>query len=1044
MFLSDASVKRPVAMSCLIIALVLLGINAYRTMNLEFLPKVDLPYITINTIYPGASPEEIETDIAKRIEDEVVAIDGLKHVTSTCMENACQTLLEFNLDVDVDVVATDVREKIDLIRSDFPADVEDPIILKYDINAKSIIILALTGDAPLDELYDYADNILRDRISVISGVANVDLIGGSEREVQILLDRRVLASRGLTTTDVVEAISTGVRTIPSGRLRSGFEEYTVKFKAEFDEIAEIGDLEIISDQGRRCYLRDLGRIIMGTKELRQRADLDGRSCVAIKVIKKSDANAVTVVSMARKAIDRLNRELPGGMELVWVTDDGTFTEATNLNAWVNVIQGIILTAAVLFLFLYNFRALLVVSITMPVTIIIGLFFMSWIGLTMNIATLIAIGMSVGILVTNSIVVLEAIVKLLKKTGDSVLSARQGANESFIAVLASAGTNLVVLFPISIMESTIGKFIESFAQTLLIMTVVSLFISFTLTPLLCSVILRPARQGKPNLLGRMEAGWDRGFELFREKYRRVLRFFESQRLASIFFIVLVIFLILLTLWQAGRMGLELGTDPDRGEIYVKLEFPTGYSLDATTARLAPVIDKLREVPEVKHILTTLGKVEGTIGQSTEGVYLAQVLLRFSEKTERDLSLSDLIEEVRQRVSGVPDAIVSVSSPSMLGGQESGLEMEIAGPELTALDGLALKTETRAREISGIFDLDTTVREGKPELRITPNRAVLADLKYPAIGVGMALRGNLEGIKAATFKKDARNYDITVQLEEEEGKDQVVSFLFPGNPGRPISLDVLADLEEMTSPIQILRKDKERVSKLYGEIGAGMTLGQAVEDVSAEIDEQEIMPPGYGYRFVGQFETMSEGESELGQAAILALILVILTLSAVLESFRQPIIILVTIPVTLIGMIWPLVIFGESPSLFVMMGGVMLIGIVVNNAILIMDQFNFHIKEGIPRHKAMITAATERIRPVIMITIAAVLGMLPMAFGRGIGAEMRSPTGLASAGGLLVSGVLTLLLVPIIYELFTKKGKNNSRIKKGIKRLKRMVPPQASSE
>lgn len=1021
MFLSDASVKRPIAMGCLIIALSLLGINTYRTINLEMMPRVDLPYITITTAYPGASPEEIETDIAKRIEDEVVAIDGLKHVTSTCMEDYCQTLLEFNLEIDVDIAATDVREKIDLIRSDLPEDVEDPIILKYDINAKPIITMALTGDAPLDELYDYADNTLRDRISVLSGVADVDLIGGAEREVQILLDREALASRGLTTIDVVKAVSEGVRTIPSGRIREGETEYSVKFKAEYDEFKDIGNLEIVNLQGRRCYLRDLGRVEMGTEELRQRADLDGHPCVAIKVVKKSDANAVSVVHKVREVLDRINRDLPGGMKLVWVTDDGTFTEATNFSAWINVLQGIFLTAGILFLFLYNFRALMVVAVTMPVTVVIGIFFMGWIDLTLNMPTLLAIGMSVGILVTNSIVVLEAIVKHLKKTGDPKAAARKGAAESFIAVLASAGTNLVVLFPMSIMETLVGKFIESFAQTLLIMTAVSLFISFTLTPLLCSVILRPDREEKRNRLRRMESSWDRGFERFREKYRRMLRFFEAHRWASILFVLSVAGLLILTMSTAGKMGFNLVNEPDKGEIYVKLEFPTNYSLEFTTTRIAPVVEKLRSIPEVGHILTTIGKVAGTTGQSTEGVYLAQILLRFSEKTERDLSLVDLADQIRKLTANIPDSIVTVSLPSTMGGQDSAVEMEITGNKLETLDNLALETKTLAEKIPGILDPDTTVRAGKPELRITPDRAVLADLSYPATTLGMTLRGNLEGIEAATFKKDARNYDITVQLDEVEGKDQVRSFLFPGGSGRAITLDVLADIEERTTPIQIIRKDKLRVSKLYAGLGGRVALGTAVTRISDSIDAKDLMPPGYSYRFTGRFETMTEGVAELGQATIIAVVLVILTLSAILESFRQPVFIMVAIPVALIGMVWPLVLFGEAIGIFVLMGGVMLIGIVVNNAILIMDQFNFHISQGFPQHKAMIAAATERLRPIIMITIAATLGMLPLAFGRGLGAEMRNATGISSAGGILVSGIFTIFLIPILYDLFTRKGK-----------------------
>ncbi len=347
MILSDASVRRPVAMGCLIIGLALLGFNAFRKMGLELMPSMDVPFVTVVTVYPGAAPEELETDVAKRIEDAVVSIDGLKHVSSTCMENACQTLLEFQMEVDVDIAATDVREKIDLIRSEFPEDVEDPIIQKFDINAKPIVNLALCGDAPLDELYDFADNTLSDRITVISGVAEVQLIGGAEREVHVKLDRDKLAARSLSSMNVVTAVQNAVRTIPSGRVRDDRAEYSVKFDADYDTIAGLADLEVANDEGRRCHIRDVGHVTMATEEVRQMATINGRPCVAIKVVKKAEANAVRVANGVRDAMAKLNAELPGGMELVWVDDDGRFIGAEMRNGVGIASAGGILVSGVL-------------------------------------------------------------------------------------------------------------------------------------------------------------------------------------------------------------------------------------------------------------------------------------------------------------------------------------------------------------------------------------------------------------------------------------------------------------------------------------------------------------------------------------------------------------------------------------------------------------------------------------------------------------------------------------------------------------------------
>lgn len=1024
MFLSNASIRRPVAMSCLFIGMTLLGLNAYRKMGLELMPKVDLPYITIITVYPGATPEEIETDIAKPIEDEVSSISGLKHVTSTCIENACMTLLEFELEVNQDIAATDVREKIDLIRNDFPEGVEDPKIVKYDINAKAVVTIALTGERPVDELYDYADNTLRDRLAVVSGVASVELEGGAEREVHILVDRDKLAARGLTSLNLIQAIQEGVRTIPSGRIRSHGTEYSVKFDADYDEIARLGEIELKGENGQRVYVKDVAELRMSTEEMRQAAHVDGRAAIAIRVVKRAEANAVKVIDDVKKTLERLQGELPGGMELVWVTDDGTFTRAMVSDAWNNVGQGILLTGLILFLFLHNLRTTVIIVITMPLTIVIGFFFMHAMGYTINAPTLMSIGMSVGILVTNSIVVLEVIAKKLEGGLSPREAARIGAAEAFIPVLASAGTNVVVLFPIAVMPGMVGLFIEPFAMTMVIVTAVSLFMSFTLTPMLAGLILKPVKQGSRSPLAVLGRLWDRGFDFVADRYRNQLVFFERYRIAAVLFLAVIVAIFMHSMMIGGTLGFNMMTDPDRGEITVKLEFPTNYDLARTTEEVLAIEERLRSLPHLRHMLTTIGKVQGMIGQTSEGVHLAQIKLRFNERTDRPDSLQDLLAMTRERLGDYPGVIATLSIPDFSGGQDSDIEFEIAGPDLRTLDQMALDAEAAAGTVPGILDPDTTTRQGKPELRIRPNRAVLADLGFAPATLGVALRGNIEGIAAGTFKREARNYDIVVKFAEKEGKDQVRDFLFPAAPGRPMALSNIGEIEESLSPVQVTRKDKQRISKLYANLGPDLALGTAATELVAAYEKQYEMQPGYSHRFGGIYEIMTEGVDALMEAGIISIVLVILMLAALLESFKQPGLILVTLPLGLIGVLYALYLGGYNMSIFAMMGIVMLIGIVVNNAILIMDQFNVHVREGVSRHQAMVAAAREEFRPVVMITLAAVLGMLPMAFGRGIGAETRNDVGIASAGGILISGVLTVYVMPILYDLFTRKKDKKS--------------------
>ncbi|MCC6696316.1 MAG: efflux RND transporter permease subunit [Candidatus Hydrogenedentes bacterium] len=1022
MSLSGASIRRPVAMSCLIIGLTLLGLNAYRKMGVEFMPKVDVPYVTVVTVYPGASPGEIESDVAKRIEDAVVSIDGLKHVSSSCMENVCQTLLEFEIEIDVDVAANDIRDKLDLIANDLPETAETPKVLKYDINAKPIVTLALKGSLSTGELYDYADNTLRDRLSVIQGVADVQVLGGSEQEVQVLLDRAKLAERGLASTNVIQAIQGNVRTIPAGRVRDSGREFNVKFDAEYDTVEELATLEIANLDGARVYLGDVATVSMGSAELRQTAFVDGTPCIGIRVIKKADANAVRVVNRVREEMGGVMAGLPGGMELVWVSDDGAFIESSVDSAISNTFQGVALTALILFLFLYNIRTTLIVTLTMPLTIIISLFFLQYLDYTLNTSTLLALGLSVGILVTNSIVVLESITKRFSEGMSAREAAEKGARDVGLAVLASAGTNIVVLFPIIGMGSIIGRFFRPFAVTMVVVTFVSLFISFTLTPILCAYLLK--RSEKKGLLHRAETVWNAGMGAVSARYAAVLRYFEKRRWAAAGMLVFVVLLLGHALWLASTLGSTFVADSDQGQVFVKLEYPTSYDLEQTTQRVLDVEKMLSTVPGLSHVYTTIGKVEGVVGQSSEGVHLAQILLRFVEKTERAESMPEILSQVREMLTQVPGCIATVNVADIIGGQGSPVELVIAGPDLATLDTIAERAVNRVQTLPGIKDPDSTVRAGKPELRILPLRPVLAELNVPATSLGLALRGNLEGIKAGIYKEGARSYDIRVKFAEEQGKDQVEAFQFPAMPGNPVMLGNFARVEEGYAPVQITRSDKQRIAKLFANLGDKMPLGTAAMEISSILENDVELPAGYSYAFRGEYEIMEEATEAFVEAGIIAVLLTYLTLAGLLESFRQPFIILLTLPLGLIGVVWALYAMDESISMFVLLGAVMLVGIVVNNAILVMEQVNQLTAQGIPRHQAMIRASQGAFRPVVMITLAAMLGMLPLAFGTGIGSELRTGIGISSVGGIAISAVLTLVVIPIVYDLFTRRERGGS--------------------
>ena len=1012
------SVKRWVAIVCLMIAVTCLGINEYRKLPLEELPRTEMPYVTVVTIYPGASPEEIETDVAKRIEDATGSLDGLKSLMSSCLDNVCQTLLEFEVGTDVDDAANDVREKIDMIINDFPDGVEKPRVLKYDINAQPIISLAITGSRPVDELYDYADNDFKDNIAAIQGVAEVKITGGARREVHVLLDRDKLAARGLSSIDVVGVIKKEIKMIPSGRIKHEGAEYTIKFDADYKSLKDLETLEIANRQGQRCTIKDVGYVIMGTEERRQAATIDKRQCIAVQVIKKSDANAVKVVNLVKEKIAEIQQNLPGGIELVWVSDTGSFVQASVDNAMENIWQGILLTAVLMFFFLYNFRSTLTVAITMPLTVIAGVLLMSWMGYTINMATLLSIGLSIGILVTNSIVVLENIVAKINGGQSSIDGAINGTTEIVVAVLASAGTNIVVLFPVALMKGQIGQFFIPFALTMVGVTAVSLFISFTLTPGVAGQIIRK-EEDKAEWLKKLEGLWNKWFGKFTDFCVGIVGKTIHSKVLSLVSIVVAVLLLIHSITLIPGMGFSFLPICDRGEMVIKLEYPSTFSIAQTEERTSQIESLLDGIPELKHRLTNIGKIDGSVGQSSEGVYLAQITCKFVDKQDRQKSIFQLNDEINKMLAGIPDVIISTSLPDQ-GGNGAQIRMAVKGPDFEVLNRRGEELVAKAKKADWLKDVDSSIRPGKNELIVTPKRAILSDLKVPATSLGMALRTNIEGTKSGSYKENARTYDIRVKLIEKEGLNQVENLELPGPPGHPIILRNFTDINHKISPVLITRRDKTRVIIFYANPN-GMSLGTAADKIVGLLTENEPLPPGYSVEFMGKVLMMNDGIRDFMEVGIIALVLTYLILASILDSFLRPFIILVTIPLGVIGCIWSLKFTGESISMMILLGGVMLIGIVVNNAILIMDKVQINRNSGMDPKEAMLDAIKTEMRAVTMITLAAVFGMIPMAIDNGLGSELRRGIGQAAIGGIFISAVMTMFILPVLYCLFTRKKK-----------------------
>ena len=1013
MTLSQFSIRRKIAMTCIILMLAILGVFAYSKIGIDLLPKFDVPYVQITAIYPGASPEEIEVDVARRIEDAIASLEGLKHITTVCMENAAALTLEFELGTDVDVMIHQVREKINTIMDDFPDAVETPQLSKININAIPVVTLYLTGTRTLDEMYDYVDDKLSDVFSSIPGVGEVRIHGGNEVQLHIILNREKMAAANLTVAEVLQKVARNNVKLPVGRVREGGREISLTYNAEFQDPEDIKALEVGNLTGKRLYLGDIADVRLISKEIRQEGYFGGELGVCIEIVKRSDANAVKVIDAIRAKYDSLTTKggLPGGMHLEWFKDTGSFIRASVADSWQSVILGIALTAILLFLFLHEVRPTLIISVTMPVSVVITFAAMDLMHYTFDMMTLVAIGCSAGILVANSVVVIENIIKKQHEGLSPADAASRGTDEVLVAVAASALTNVVVFVPVALMKSVVGLLIAPFAGVMVIATVVSLFVSFTLTPLLSSVLLRDSK-GPMAWQKALFWLWDKVYDLITAAYGHTLDVIRRHSGVVIILILVGCALIL----RAVLPGVSMSFIPenDKGEISITLEFPANYDLAETRARTFEIIRDVNALPWVVKTGTTIGYRNVMPGQVPEGVNLAEITIMGLRKSQR-APIEDLVAQIHDLLdTKYENLLYSITIPRATG--VSGVEMTafISGDDFDKLEEYAKRGAAILRESGMAEDIDTSVRTRKPRIVLKPNRTVIKDLGVDAATLGTSLVGYYEGVESGTFKVGSRSYEIRVKTEDVPGFDQASNIVAGSVRGKPIDLDVVASLEADPVSIALMREDKMRGGWIYANAAPGYTLDDIMKLLETRLAPE--LDQGYELKFFGQAEMMREGAEEFVSVFVIAIVMTYLLIAALLESWFRPVIIMFTVPLGFIGLLLILSLTGTSLSMIGLLGAVMMIGIVVNNAILILDETRMLELSGMTTHDAMTQAAKNKFRPVVMTSIASIAGMLPMAFGRGLGSELRSSCGLGVVGGLVFSSVLTIYLIPALYYKF----------------------------
>ena len=1021
MFLAKVSIKRPVMVTMLIMVFVIFGIMAYREMPLTSLPEVDIPYVTVQTVFPGAGPIEVEQQITNLIEDAVSTISGIDYIESYSMDNFSLVMIAFDMSKDVDIANQEVKDKVDAISNDLPTDAEKPVIGKFDISATPVITMVLRGTQSSTELYEYSDSVLKDRFSQIEGVAEVNITGGREREIQVILQERAVFSNRLSLALLSQAIAENNITMPAGTFKVGNQDLSVRVLGELPNVRALQELEIPTVLGNR-RLSEMATVIDTGTDVRERATFFDtirnerhNDVIRLELIPSSDGNPVRIARAVNSQLDAILANLPAGMELSVIDDTSIFVESSVNDTMSNIVMGIILTGLLLFLFLGDIRSTLIVALAMPISIISTFTLMNSSGFSLNIMSLLGLATSVGVLVINSIVVLENIFRYKDLGYNKEDSAYKGTAEIAVAVIAATLTNLVVFVPIGTMSGMVGQFFVEFGLTVAYATIFSLLVAFTLTPMMAASIL-PEKTGS----NKISKAVDNVMKKIQKFYVRILEALMKNKTRSSISVFLTVLLFIFSLFIFTKLGFEFMPMLDEGDIDLRVELPIGSHLDETAALLVEIESIIANYPEMRHIVTSLG----SMGTTDTGMQLASTRIKLVDVDLRNASTKQVADRIIRDLAHIPNAVIKVNAASSMSFASSDpITLYLSGLEDETLNELGVELLSKIRQIPGVINLDTSSRTGRPEIVIEPIRDQLAVTGVTVMEIAIGVRAAIEGLVATQYKEAGEEYDIRVTLEEDSynSPEKLRNLSIMTSKGR-FQLSQLAEVRFSESVNRIIHRNKDKTIMFTGAPATGFALGDITNEINAKIAEMNF-PDGYSTSWGGDVDMMNETITEMGKAFMLAILLLYMLLAAILESYKQPLLIMSNLPLALIGVFLVQYLTGLTMNIFSMMAIIMLIGIVVNNGILILDYTNIlQREEGKTMKEALLIACPIKLKAILMTNIAIILAMLPMALGMGdAGKEFRQSMGVVSVGGLIVSTILSLYLIPALSYITAKTKK-----------------------
>ena len=1038
MWFTQVSLKNPVFAVMVMLAIVVLGLFSYQRMQVDQFPNIDFPVVVISADYPGASPEIVESEVTKKIEEGVNSIAGISSLTSRSYEGQSLVIIEFQLYVDGRKAAEDVREKISAIRPLLRDEVKEPRVLRFDPSSRAVWSIAVLPDdakgamSPV-ELTNWADQILKKKLENVRGAGSVSLVGGTKREINIYLNPQALEALGVTPEQVASAVRLENQDLPVGATRSLTQERVVKIDARMKRPEDFGQLIVARKNGVPVTVSQVARVADGAQEVDSLALYNGQRTLLLTVQKQQDENTIAVVDGLNKAVAELQGSVPPGVRLVLVNDSARPIRVAVNNVQRTLIEGALLTVLIVFLFLNSWRSTIITGLTLPISIIGTFLFMNLFGFTINQITLMALSLCVGLLIDDAIVVRENIVRHVQMGKTPYAASMDGTREIGLAVLATTFSIVAVFLPIGFMGGIIGKFFHEFGITIVSAVLISMFVSFTLDPMLSSIWHDPAidAHGKPRTrttlydktIGRVTGWFDDATEAMSRSYQRILGWALVHKLATL---ALAMVIFAASIFMVPLLGTEFVPKADFSETSLNFHTPVGSSLEATEAKARQVEAIVREFPEVSYTLATINT------GNAQGKMYASLYIRLVPRKDRSRSVDELSGVLRQRLQQVAGiTLTHVGLLDSVGGNKQ-IEFSLQGPDLKQLETLSRQVTEQLRSIPGLVDLDSSVKADKPVIEVNVLRGAASDLGLTASQIGTALRVLVAGQTVGNWRApDDQTYDVNVRLAPEARRElqdlERLPFMSAamGNnadgSARVVRLSQLATISQGTGPNQINRRDLAREVAINANV-SGRSAGEVSSAVKTELDGLRF-PPGYRYQFNGSTKNMAESFGYAVSALVLAVLFIYMILASQFKSFLQPLALMTSLPLTLIGVVLALLAFGSTLSMFSVIGVVMLMGLVTKNAILLVD-FAIRMREdrtdaegrripGMERSAALLEAAKVRLRPILMTTLAMIFGMVPLAFALTEGSEQRAPMGQAVIGGVITSSLLTLVVVPVTY-------------------------------